>query len=49
MPGAKHVEALDTKIAELQSMQRTLVDSAEHCHGDHRPEFPILDDLSGHH
>ena len=44
-----HVEALDAKIAELKSMRRTLVDLAEHCHGDHRPECPILDDLSGNH
>lgn len=44
-----HVEALDAKIAELKSMRRTLVDLAKHCHGDHRPECPILDDLSGNH
>lgn len=45
----KHVKALDAKIAELQAMRRTLVDLAQHCHGDHRPECPILDDLSGGH
>lgn len=45
----KHVKALDAKIAELQSMRRTLMDLARHCHGDHRPECPILDDLSGGH
>lgn len=44
-----HVEALDAKIAELKSMRRTLVDLAKHCHGDHRPECPILDGLSGNH
>ena len=43
----KHVNELDAKIAELQAMRRTLVDLAHHCHGDHRPECPILDDLSG--
>ena len=46
----KHVKDLDARIAELQTMRRTLVNLAEHCHGDHRPECPILDDLSdGHH
>ena len=43
----KHVGELDAKIAELQLMRRTLTNLAEHCHGDHRPECPILDDLSG--
>ena len=43
----KHVAELDAKIAEMQAMRRTLVDLAEHCHGDHRPDCPILDDLSG--
>jgi MerR family copper efflux transcriptional regulator len=43
----KHVEELDRKIAEMQAMRRTLVDLAEHCHGDHRPDCPILEDLAG--
>ena len=43
----KHVKELDGKIHELQAMRRTLVDLARHCHGDDRPECPILDDLSG--
>ena len=43
----KHVHDLDAKIAEMQAMRRTLVDLAEHCHGDHRPDCPILDDLAG--
>jgi MerR family transcriptional regulator, copper efflux regulator len=42
----KHVEELDAKITELQEMRRTLVDLAKHCHGDHRPDCPILDDLA---
>jgi MerR family transcriptional regulator, copper efflux regulator len=41
-----HVADLDRKIAELQVMRRTLVKLAEHCHGDHRPDCPILDDLA---
>ena len=43
----KHVTELDARIAEMQAMRRTLVDLADHCHGDHRPDCPILDDLAG--
>ncbi|HRE19442.1 MAG TPA: Cu(I)-responsive transcriptional regulator [Rhabdaerophilum sp.] len=38
---------LDTRIAELQSMKRTLEHLATNCNGDHRPDCPILDDLAG--
>lgn len=43
----KHVEELDARIAEMQAMRRTLVNLTEHCHGDARPDCPILDDLAG--
>ena len=42
----RHVEEIDRKIAELQGMRRTLVGLAERCHGDDRPDCPILDDLA---
>ena len=42
-----HAAELAKKVRELQSMQRTLDLLAEHCHGDHRPDCPILDDLEG--
>lgn len=42
-----HADDLAARIAEMQAMQRTLQSLAEHCHGDHRPECPILDDLAG--
>jgi MerR family transcriptional regulator, copper efflux regulator len=42
----KHVDALKQKVAELQSMIATLEHLTHHCHGDHRPECPILDDLA---
>jgi Cu(I)-responsive transcriptional regulator len=41
-----HVAALKAKIAELETMVKTLEHLARHCHGDHRPECPILDDLA---
>jgi Cu(I)-responsive transcriptional regulator len=43
----KHVAELDARIAQLQAMQRTLSELARHCHGDHRPDCPILEDLAG--
>jgi MerR family copper efflux transcriptional regulator len=42
----KHLEELKRKIAELQSMAGTLEHLTKHCHGDHRPECPILEDLA---
>ena len=42
----KHVEALQQKIAELKSMAMTLEHLMRHCHGDHRPDCPILEDLA---
>ena len=42
-----HIADLDRKIEELQSMRRSLEQLVHHCHGDHRPECPILDDLAG--
>lgn len=43
----EHMADLDSKIAELQSMRAALAELAAHCHGDHRPGCPILDDLGG--
>ena len=43
----EHVQELETKIRELEAMKRTLETLAEHCHGDGKPDCPILDDLAG--
>jgi MerR family copper efflux transcriptional regulator len=43
---AKHIDELKAKIAELKTMVDTLEHLGRHCHGDHRPDCPILDDLS---
>lgn len=42
-----HAAELQSRISEMQAMQRTLQSLARHCHGDQRPECPILDDLAG--
>ena len=42
----KHVDELATRIEAMQSMQRTLRQLLHHCHGDERPDCPILDDLA---
>lgn len=43
----QHADDLARRIAEMQAMQRTLEDLARRCHGDARPDCPILDDLGG--
>ena len=40
-----HLKNLETKIKELESMRDTLRHLARHCHGDSRPECPILEGL----
>jgi Cu(I)-responsive transcriptional regulator len=42
----RHVRELEAKIDELQAMCRTLKHLASHCHGDGRPDCPILDDMA---
>ena len=41
-----HIAELDARIAELEAMKRTLGSLAAHCHGDDRPECPILEGLA---
>ncbi|MGN6669537.1 MAG: MerR family DNA-binding protein, partial [Trinickia sp.] len=42
----QHVAELDRRIAELSEMRNTLNHLADHCHGDERPDCPILDELA---
>jgi len=42
-----HIADVDQKIAELTRIRDTLSDLARHCHGDQRPDCPILQDLEG--
>lgn len=37
---------LHRKAEALKAMRRTLIDLAERCHGDTRPDCPILDNLA---
>ena len=41
-----HIEELDARIHEMQAMKRTLQELASHCHGDERPDCPILEGLA---
>ena len=41
----EHVEALEHKAQEIQEMSRALRHLAENCHGDARPDCPIIDGL----
>jgi Cu(I)-responsive transcriptional regulator len=42
-----HAADLQRRIDEMAAMKRTLEHLAHCCHGDARPECPILDDLAG--
>ena len=41
-----HAAELAQRIEEMRAMQRTLETLARRCHGDNRPDCPILDDLA---
>ncbi|MCE7998349.1 MAG: Cu(I)-responsive transcriptional regulator [Rhodobiaceae bacterium] len=41
-----HIEEVDRKIKELQSIRNTLGELATKCHGDDRPDCPIIEELS---
>lgn len=41
----EHLRNLEAKIAELQEMTATLRSLSSCCHGDQRPDCPILENL----
>ena len=43
----EHLARIDRKLTELESMREVLGRLVERCHGDDRPECPIIDDLAG--
>lgn len=42
----EHIQILDQKISELNAMKSELTRLVSCCHGDARPECPILDNLA---
>ena len=40
------IREIDQKLEQLQSLRRTLGTLVAACHGDDRPDCPILDDLA---
>ena len=43
----KHVQDLNQRMAEMETMRKTLEHLVHCCHGDQRPDCPILDELGG--
>lgn len=41
-----HMRMIETKINELESMRHALQTLVTACHGDQRPDCPILEDLA---
>lgn len=41
-----HIDRIDRKLDELRTVRTALAELADRCHGDQRPECPILDDLA---
>lgn len=42
----EHIEEIEQRIEELNSIRETLIRLTDSCHGDHRADCPILDELS---
>jgi MerR family copper efflux transcriptional regulator len=42
----EHVKQLERKAQALQEMSETLKHLADHCHGDDRPECPIIEEFA---
>lgn len=40
-----HIEQLELKVNEINTMLNTLKHLTKNCHGDDRPDCPILDNL----
>jgi MerR family transcriptional regulator, copper efflux regulator len=42
----EHIAELESKIAAIEEMTKTLKYLASHCHGDDRPECPIIEEIA---
>jgi MerR family copper efflux transcriptional regulator len=43
---AAHVEEIDRKLEELKRIRETLQTLVRRCHGDDRPDCPIIEELA---
>ncbi|MEE8225772.1 MAG: MerR family DNA-binding protein, partial [Kiloniellales bacterium] len=43
----RRLAEIERKLAELESLRAVLMDLIDRCHGDDRPDCPILEDLAG--
>ncbi|NQV47760.1 MAG: Cu(I)-responsive transcriptional regulator [Rhodospirillaceae bacterium] len=41
-----HIKEIEERIEELESIRQTLIKLTNDCHGDDRPDCPILNDLA---
>ncbi|HIM25618.1 MAG TPA: Cu(I)-responsive transcriptional regulator [Rhodospirillales bacterium] len=41
-----HISDVEQRIQELDTIRKTLIDLTERCHGNDRPECPILDEFA---
>lgn len=42
----RHITDVEERIRELESIRATLLDLTQRCHGDDRPDCPILEGLA---
>jgi Cu(I)-responsive transcriptional regulator len=40
------IREIDRKLRELKSLRDTLKNLADHCHGDDRPDCPIINEIA---
>ncbi len=43
----RHLHRIEVKLTELEGLRGVLAHLIDACHGDTRPDCPILDDLAG--
>ncbi len=43
-----HLKALEQRISAMESVRATLSELVRSCHGDDRPDCPILDEMTSH-
>jgi len=42
----RHISEVEQRIAELETIRGTLIDLTNRCHGDERPDCPILEEFA---